>query len=222
MNFRLLLATVVALAATGRTHAQNSVPAVAAVVEPLSFNQTSGFGRAELTTSAGEKHIVYIPLNMQGFGEAVPFFNQEEDIYKSGTQPLFISADEVQMIYATVTGLYLEHMVVNGRHLHLLARRVLDGPVELFSCIRTRNAFTGPPGFQATPEVYAKQQWYIRWQGQLVEVLRGGFTKRMTAYFQDVPVIVEALANKKMGYDDMKMLVRLYNQPKSPTVIPVR
>lgn len=45
-----------------------------------------------------------------------------------------------------------------------------------------------------------------------MEVKRGGFAKQMAAYFQDGPVLIETLSNKKVGFDDMRMLVRLYNE----------
>ena len=51
-----------------------------------------------------------------------------------------------------------------------------------------------------------------------MEVKRGGFAKQMAAYLSDDPVLVETLKEKKMGFDDMKMLVRLYNQHRTALV----
>lgn len=45
-----------------------------------------------------------------------------------------------------------------------------------------------------------------------MEVKRGGFAKQMAAYFQDDPVLMEKRSNKKMGLDDMRMLVWLYGE----------
>ena len=204
--------------------AQNPVllPVASLAGEGLNFKQTMGFGQAELTTTGGERSIVYIPLSSLGFGQVVPVFNREEDIDKPGAQPLFISVDNVQMIRATATGQYLEHMVVKGRRRHQLAVRVLDGPVELFSYTQVQQGTSGPVSFQVPPNASAKRQWYVRRQGELVEVLHGGFMKQMVAYFHDDPVVVEALANKKMGYDDMRMLVRMYNQHQAPTASPTK
>ncbi|GAA4041006.1 hypothetical protein GCM10022409_28750 [Hymenobacter glaciei] len=190
--------------------------------ETINFKQTLGFGQAELTTAGGEKSLVYIPLSSLGFGSVVPVFRREEDIDSPGAQPLLISVDNVQMIRAHATGQYLEHMVVKGRRRHQLAVRVLDGPVELFSYTQVQPNTGGPLGFQAAPQASVKCQWYIRRQGQLVEVVHGGFTKQMAAYFHDDPVVVEALASRSVGYDDMKMLVQMYNQHQTPVADPTK
>lgn len=123
--------------------------------------------------------------------------------------------DKVQSVYVPTTGLYLEHMVVKGRRQHVLGVRVLDGPVELFSYIPNRDATTGPPGFQTSPVVYSRRQWYLRRQGELTAVAHGGFVKQMSAYFQDDAVVVDALAGKTMGYDELKTLVRIYNDHRA-------
>ena len=156
-----------------------------------------------------KKSLVYIPLSTLGF---VPVFAREQDIDRPGAQPLFISVDNVQAIRVVATGQYLEHMIVKGRHRHQLAVRVVNGPVELFSYTQVYAAANSLAGFQSAPGASAKCQWYVRHQGELVEVLHGGFTKQMLAYFRNDPLIEEVLANKKMGYDDMRMLVRMYNQ----------
>ena len=213
MRFYSLLtaaASVVATNGWAQTAAQPATTSPA--TEVLNQRQTMGFGQAELTTVGGEKSLVYIPLSSLGFGMVLPLFRREADIDRPGAQPLFVSVDNVRMIRAIATGQYLEHMVVKGRQRHQLAVRVLDGPVELFSYTQVALSSAGPSGFQTESLAPAKRQWYVRRQGQLLEVARGSFTKQLTAYFHDDPVVVEALASKSMGYDDISMLVRMYNQ----------
>ena len=219
MKVCLLLLAAFGISATGRAQNAALPPTTILTAGNLNFKQTMGFGQAELTTVGGEKSIVYILLSSLGFGQVVPIFHQEADIDKPGAQPLLISVDDIQMIYAVATGQYLEHMVIKGKRRHQLAIRVVDGPVELFSYTQVVQTPSGPAGFQAGPGGSA---WYIRRQGELVEVLYGSFTKQMVAYFHDDPVIVEALANKKMRYNDMRMLVQTYNQHKALSGNPVK
>lgn len=217
-----LLLALLGSAATGWAQEPAPPSATSPAAEVMNFKQTMGFGQAELTTVSGEKSLAYVPLSSLGFALIVPVFKREEDIDKPGAQPLFIDVDNVQIIRTIATGQYLEHMVVKGKQRHQLAVRVLDGPVELFSFTQMPQPASGPMGFQTGREVAAKRQWYVRRQGQLVEVVRGGFTKQMAAYFHDDPVIVEALTSKSIGYDDMKMLVRMYNQHQAPTIEPAK
>ena len=184
--------------------------------EALSFNQTQGFAQAEVVLAQGEKHLLFVPLSAHGFEVAVPFFRQEDDI-GSGKQPLYLSVGNVKTVYIPSTGLYLEHMVLNGKPQRTLAAQVLRGPVELFSYAPVDFTTSGPAGFQPMAVViHSRQQWFVRRPGGLVmEVKRGGFARQMAAYLHDDPVLVETLMEKKMGFDDMKMLVRLYNQHRA-------
>ncbi len=213
---------MVSFAATGWAQGAASPLTPSPGGEVMNYKQTMGFGQAELTTVDGEKSLVYIPLSALGFGSVMPVFQREGDIDKPGAQPLLIAVDNVQTIRTTATDQYLEHMVIKGRRRQQLAVRALDGPVELFSYTQMQQNTTGPIGFQTVQEVAAKRQWYVRRQGQLVEVVRGGFTKQMMAYFHDDPVVVDAISSKSIGYNDMKMLVRMYNQHQAPPAEPTK
>lgn len=187
--------------------------------EALSFNQTQGFALAEVVLAQGEKHLLFVPLSAHGFELVVPFFRQEDDI-TSGKQPLYLSVDNVRTIYIPSTGLHLEHMVLKGKPQRKLAAQVLEGSVELFSYAPVEFTTSGPAGFHPRAVViHSRQQWFVRRPGGLVvEVKRGGFARQMAAYLYDDPVLVETLKEKKMGFDDMKMLVRLYNQHRAAPV----
>jgi hypothetical protein len=187
--------------------------------EALSFNQTQGFAQAEVVMAQGEKHLMYVPLSTHGFELVVPFFRNEADI-TSGMQPLYLSVDNVKTIHMPSTGLCLEHMVLRGKPQRVLAAQVLTGPVELFSYAPIEFIRSGPVGFQPTAVIIrSRQQWFVRRPGGLVvDVKRGGFVKQMVAYLHDDPVLIETLKEKKMGFDDIKMLVRLYNQHQTTPV----
>ena len=184
--------------------------------ETLTFNQTFGFGKADVLTPEGKTHTIYIPLSGLGFGNLLPYFKREEDITKFGAQPLFISVDKVQAIHSKANGLYIEHIVLKGKRQHVLGARGVEGPVELFNYTQTKYIPAGSTPTQTTYIVYPKRHWYLRRQGELVEVLRGSFVEQMSAYFQNDPAVVAALAAKDLGYRDMRTLVRLYNEHQAP------
>ncbi|MBF9236933.1 hypothetical protein I2I05_05950 [Hymenobacter sp. BT683] len=191
-------------------------PGAEATDENLTFNQTFGFGEAVVLTPEGKTHTIYIPLSGLGFGNLLPYYKREEDITNFGAQPLFISVDKVQAITCKTTGLYLEHMVLKGKRQHVLGARVEEGPVELFNYTQTKHIPAGSSPIQTTYIVYPKRHWYLRRQGELVEVSRGGFVEQLSAFFQDDPVVVAALAAKTLGYRDMRALVRMYNEHQTP------
>lgn len=188
--------------------------------EALRFNQTHGFVKAEVIMAQGEKHLMFVALSVHGFEVAVPFFLLPEYI-TSGMQPLYLSVDSVKTIYMPSTGLCLEHMVLKGKPQRTLAAQVLHGPVELFSYAPVEFTRSGPVGGKLTAVVMcSQQQWFVRRPAGLVgEVKRRGFAKQMAAYLQDDPELVETLKEKKMGFDDMTTLVRLYNQHRAVLVL---
>ena len=153
MNSRLLLATLVALATAGYANAQESAAAAATpatsgpIVAPAPIavddsltaaigtsyldNSIRGFGKAEILGPDGKKHFVWIPINLMGFNKYLPFHRHEEDLKRFGREPFSIDVDKVQSI--KLNGLYQEHMVLKGKRKHLIATRVVNGPVELFN-----------------------------------------------------------------------------------------
>jgi len=206
---------MVALAAPAAAQPATPGPAAstAAGAEALNFNQTQGFAQAEVVLAEGEKYRVFVPLSKYGFADAVPFFRQEEDIV-GGMPPLYLSVDKVKTIYIMSTGLFLEHLVVDGKAERVLAAQVLQGAVELFTYAPVDFTRMGPAMYQPQAAIMESQrQWFVRRPGAaVVRVKRGGFVKQMAAYFQDDPVLVETLEDKRMGFEDLRMVVRLYNE----------
>ena len=241
MNPRLLLAALVALAAAGPANAQEPAAAASAaavgVVAPAPLtaedsltaaigtsyldNNIRGFGKAEILGPDGKTHFVWVPINLMGFSKYLPFHRREEDARRFGRAPLSIDVDKVQSI--KLNGLYQEHMVLKGKRKHLIATRVVNGPVELFNyteVVQSGMAMV-PVGGVAGGMVmvgtglgaYPNRSWYLRREGgELMKVERVEFIAQMTAYFHDDPELVAALRARKVHYREMVKVVPGYNE----------
>ena len=238
MNTRLLLATLLAMAATGRATAQPASPTAsvapvmaaapvaddslaAAVGTSYLDNSIRGFGKAEILGPDGKTHFVWIPINLMGFNKYLPFHRHKEDLDRFGREPFSIDVDKVQSI--KLNGLYQEHMVVNGKRNHLIATRLVNGPVELFNYTEIQHtAAMVPIGGLGTAAVAAvgvgiggfpDRQWFLRRSGQsLVKVGRAEFVAQMMAYFHDDPKLVAALKAGQLHYREMVKVVQAYNE----------
>lgn len=228
MTARVLFAAFLNLAVAGRAAAQNAAPVAAAtaattpaadsLASPLGTsyldNNIKGYGKAEILGPDGKTHFAYVLINPDGFGGYLPFYRREEEIRKFGNAPFSIDVDKVQSL--KLNGLYQEHMVLKGKRKHILATRLVKGPVELFSYTQIRDVVmpsssTGMMvgGFGSRADI----QWYLRREGEeLVEVDRIEFTAQMTHYFHDYSALVVALKERKMRYKDMVAVVQGYNE----------
>lgn len=236
MNHSLLLTAAITLAAAGGANAQVSLsaPAVtqAVVDDSLSAaigtsyldNNIHGFGKAEILGPDGKTHFVWIPINPQGFTKYLPFHRSEADARRVGREPFSIDIDKVQSI--KLNGLYQEHMVLKGKRKHLIATRLVNGPVELFNYTEVPPPLLAPAaGVAGAPVMgagglsaaglsgFPDRQWFLRRAGQeLVKVERMSFLTQMAAYFQDDPEVVAALKSGQLHYRDMVKLVQGYNE----------
>ncbi|GAA3982103.1 hypothetical protein GCM10022407_29240 [Hymenobacter antarcticus] len=234
---------MVALAAAGQANAQESgaaavtpatsvpvaVPAPIAVDDSLTAaigtsyldNSIRGFGKAEILGPDGKTHVVWIPINLMGFSKYLPFHRHKEDLDRFGREPFSIDVDKVQSI--KLNGLYQEHMILKGKRKHLIATRVVNGPVELFNYTEMvqSGAVMVPVGGVAGAMVmgglgvgaYPNRSWYLRRQGgELLKVERVEFIAQMTAYFHDDPELVAALRARKVHYREMVKVVQGYNE----------
>ena len=238
MKAPILLLVLLGLAATGRASAQQAAPApiraVPAAATPVADDSLAaavgtnyldhtirGFGKAEITGSDGKTHFVWIPVNLMGFNKYLPFHRHEEDLERFGREPFSIDVDKVQSI--KVNGLYQEHMVLKGKRKHLIATRLVNGPVELFNyteVVQTAAAMVpmagmaggmlmGATGLGGFPD----RQWFLRRAGQeLVKVERVSFVAQMTAYFHDDPELLSALSAGQLHYREMVKIVQAYNE----------
>jgi hypothetical protein len=241
MKSSLLLSALVALAALPRANAQAPLPAAASAQAPVAAvlpvvaddslaaavgtsyldNTIRGFGKAEILGPDGKTHFVWIPVNLMGFKGYLPFHRHKEDLDRFGREPFSIDVDKVQSI--KLNGLYQEHMVLNGKRKHLIATRLVNGPVELFNYTEIqRTTAMVPVGGIGTAAVamvgaglggYPDRQWFLRRPGQgLVKVVRSDFKAQMAAYFHDDPELVAALNAGQLHYREMVKLVQGYNE----------
>ena len=114
-------------------------------------------------------------------------------------------------------------MVLNGKRKHLIATRVVNGPVELFNYTEIQQTTAMVPigglGTAAVVAVgagiggYPDRQWFLRRAGQgLVKVGRSEFKAQMAAYFHDDPELVAALNAGQLHYREMVKVVQGYNE----------
>lgn len=234
MTSRLLSAILVVLATASQAQAQDAPTAAPAtsvpVVAPVAVvkdsltaasgtsyldNNIKGFGKAEILGPDGKTHYAYVLINPNGFGRSLPFYRRESEIRKFGSVPLSIDLDKVQSL--KLNGLYQEHIVLKGKRKHILATRLVKGPVELFNYTQvTKNmampsAITGEMvgGMGSTTD----SRWYLRRQGgEFVAVDRIEFIAQMTHYFHDNRDLVIALKQRKLLYRDMLAVVQGYNE----------
>jgi hypothetical protein len=179
-----------------------------------------GYGKAEIVDSNGKKFVMFVPVKIDGIFSLLSFCRTEEDLRKFGRPAAIIGVDKVHSI--TVNGLYQEHMVLAGKRAHLLATRVVDGPVELFYAkIQGNNtnntmAPSGMPGVVPTIAIGLEGKfWYLRRQGgEIQKVPSLGFKDYITNYFNDYPELAASFTGKgdKLRYDDMVSAVRAYNR----------
>ncbi|SFQ59126.1 hypothetical protein SAMN04515668_3159 [Hymenobacter arizonensis] len=171
-----------------------------------------GYSKAEITGADGKTHYVFIPASGNGFAGLLPFYRREEELRRFGTEPLNIDVDKVQSI--RLQGQYYEHMVLKGKRKHVLARRLTNGPVELFSYIEVKEIMTkSGDGMPLSLGSRAVPYWYLRRSGQgLVVVDQIEFIAQMTHYFHDHHDLLVALKQRKLKYRDMQQVVEAYNE----------
>ncbi|OGX83803.1 hypothetical protein BEN48_03290 [Hymenobacter glacialis] len=210
----------------GQASAQQPAPVASAAPDSVKLeidtsyldNNIHGFGKAEILGSDGKTHFVWVPIEPLGFSKYLPFYRNEAEARRFHRAPSSIDVDKV--VSVKLNGLYQEHIVLKGKRKHLLATRLVNGPVELFNYTEAPQPVVGPPGVVG-PSAWSitglsglpDRQWFLRRTGQgLVKVERMSFATQMATYFQDDPEVVAALNSGKLNYRDMVKLVQGYNE----------
>jgi hypothetical protein len=210
------------LAAAGRASAQQPAPVTPAgqVADSLkarsasSGNTIKGYAKAEIVGPDGKLSHPYVLVEPGGVAQFLLFYRREDEVRRFGSEPFSIDVDNVKSL--KVNGLYQEHIILKGKRKHLLATRLVEGPVELFHFAQEPQSGSMGGGGGMMMGAYrtaAISRWYLRREGgELVEVNRTEFITQMTHYFHDDPGTMALLMQRKLGYSDMVKVVQGYNE----------
>ncbi|WBO84331.1 hypothetical protein [Hymenobacter yonginensis] len=208
-GFLLLLATA--------SYAQNSSSAAPTdTTRAAETSSKSEYAPGEVVTPDGKLVKAYFPISVNGFEKTISYYYSHPEV-RPFPKPHFISVDKIRSM--TVRGQYSETLALNGKSLHLLAARLVDGPVELFNFAEAKSVpLPIPiPGAVLVPIVgipYTKNHWYLRRGGELVEVKRGKFEEQISEYLSAQPELAAKVKGKADGYhyQDMVRIIGEYNQ----------
>ncbi len=179
-------------------------------------------GLARIQTTDGRSVRAYFPVNSIGFEKAIDYFRANPEVRPF---PKLQYIEVSKLLTVTIRGHYHENMHAAGRP-DVLALRLLEGPVELFVMSGTAAdnmplLMTMVPGVNLlasaaflTGSAIERNLWFVRRNGQLVAVSRGGFRKQMSQYTADCPSLSTPIAQGATGfrYGDTAHIIQLYNE----------
>ncbi|GAA4002872.1 hypothetical protein GCM10022408_12940 [Hymenobacter fastidiosus] len=204
----LIGALLLALPAAARAQAPDSAQ--------TETSARSDYAPGEVVTPTGQRVKAYFPNSVNGFEKTIAFYYSHPEVRPFPPAKL-ISVDKIHTM--TVRGNHFETLTRNGKSLHVLAARLVDGPVELFNFAEEKGVpIPIPiPGAMLLPIAsipYTKNHWYLRRNGELTEVKRGQFVEQLRGYLQDQPALVEKVQQhtKYYQYPDMVHIITEYNQ----------
>lgn len=168
---------------------------------------------SEVTLASGRKVQGYFSLITTGL---------EQHIYYCETNPeekprpvaKFVKVDNIRSL--TQRGIYAETLRLEGKSLHVLAPRVIDGPVELFTYAEPQSVPVPLPLPGAVGVIginYTNNHWYLRREGKVVVVTHNNFRALMSEYTADCLALKAQISQNaaEFRYKDMPNIVRLYN-----------
>ncbi|KUG06128.1 hypothetical protein [Solirubrum puertoriconensis] len=179
---------------------------------------TASFGLGTMVVAADGRTIrAFLPWRELGYEGTVPYRNSSPEV-RPFPEPAFAKVEKLHSM--TVRGNYFETMrLPDEAHPQIMARRVVDGPVELFAYVDAKvfpvplmgvgvAALTG--ALSGIPDC----TWYVRHNNKLERVRRNDFQAQMSTYTQDCLAVKEQILQGAKGfrYGDMPNIVSLYNQ----------
>lgn len=179
-------------------------------------SRRSDYAPGEVLTPEGKLVKAYFPHSINGFEKTISYYTTHPEV-RPFPKPHYISVDKIKTL--TVRGQYSETLSMNGKSLHLLAARLVDGPVELFNFAEAKSVpLPVPiPGAMLIPVVgipYTKNHWYLRRAGVVTEVKRGKFEEQISEYLNTQPELATKVKSKAKDYQyqDMVRIITEYNQ----------
>jgi len=173
----------------------------------------SGMAWSEVTLASGRKVEGYFSLVSTGVEKQIYYCETNPEKKPRPTAKL-VKIDNIQSL--TQRGIYAESLRQEGKSLHILAPRIVDGQVELFVYAEPEKIpvplpLPGPAGLIAIN--YTNNHWYLRRNGILTTVTHGNFREVINSYFTDCLALKTQVNNNADGfhYKDMPNIVRLYN-----------
>jgi hypothetical protein len=196
-----------------------AAPAYAQAPDTVRLADTSGkSAHAPGTVVTPEGRVVkgYFPGSINGFEKTISFYLTHPEV-RPFPQPKYISVDKIRSM--TVRGFYFETLQKNGKSLHVLACRLVDGPVQLFNYAEEKGIPIPLPvvGFGLIPLAsipYTNNHWYLKRNGELTVIDRNRFVFEASSYFADYPALAQKIKakDKDYQYQDMVRIVTEYNQ----------
>ena len=183
---------------------------------------TNIFYQGVAQQTEGGPVLAYWPASQLGFENSLDFFY---DPPTKGSRATRQTVKVSELTSLTVHGRYFERIPSSVRGLHVMAMRVVDGPIELFLYAK--------PGVVPIPflfniasantlvfgalfvDAYTNNQWYLRENaGDFVKVRRSHFVEQMSAYVSDDETLAQKIvaAEKEFKYSDMISIITAYNQ----------
>lgn len=168
----------------------------------------------------GTEIHAFLPTRYPGYEVVIDYFstppaNGEWNSRQSLKIDKCVSMEVRGRVYETV-----QHKNKNTK---IMALRVVEGPVSLFTYVEARQIFLPIPlgvGL-ATPllgiPISGKNHWYVRRKGVWTEIPRSQFSRVMMSYLSDAPDLAAKVGNSTSGYlyNDMIYIVNEYNKIES-------
>ncbi|WP_022825219.1 hypothetical protein [Hymenobacter norwichensis] len=205
----------VLLLSTGVASQAQQTPA-SSPTDSTETSRRSDYAPGEVVTPEGKVVQAYFPHSINGFEKTISYYNTHPEV-RPFPKPHYISVDKINNM--TVRGQYSETLEMNGKSLHLLAARLVDGPVELFNFAEAKSVPVPIPipGAMLVPMAgipYTKNHWYLRRAGVVTEVKRGKFEEQISEYLKAQPELAAKVKNKDKyyHYQDMVLIISEYNK----------
>ncbi|GAA3944904.1 hypothetical protein [Hymenobacter algoricola] len=170
----------------------------------------------EVLTPEGRLVKGYFPGSVNGFEKTISFYLTHPEV-RPFPKPKYISVDKIRSM--TVHGFYFETLQQKGKSLHVLACRLVDGPVQLFNYAEEKGIPVPLPiiGFGLIPLAsipYTKNHWYLKRNDELTVIDRSRFVFEVSTYFADYPALAQKIKQKGKDYQyqDMVRIVTEYNR----------
>ncbi len=166
-----------------------------------------------------EMHVL-LPTRYPGYEVAIDYFSTPPTNGEWNSRH-WLKIDKCASM--EVRGRVYETVQHKNKNIKIMALRLMEGPISLFTYVEARQIFLPIPlgvGL-ASPllgiPISDKNHWYVRRKGVWTEISRRQFPQLMAAYLSDAPDLAAKVGNSLAGYlyNNMPAIIAEYNQAKS-------